>query len=115
MDTNAVQQEALKGFSPEQHSGLHPALKWGPAFAELADAITTRQALHQGGREANPILEPFADNDPLFFATKVGTGILAGLLGDHLAKRGHPGWGKFVSGIHIAVPLGAAVHNATLK
>ncbi len=100
-------------MSSPDTDGLSPALTYGPAVANLLDAITTQQALKvPGARESNPVLEPFVGNKPAFYATKIGTGLLTGFLANKLAKSGHPTWGKILAGLNIALPLGAAAHNA---
>lgn len=85
--------------------------KVGPAAASLFDAWATRDAMKRGGVEANPIMAGLAENEVALYGTKLGTGILAGIAADRLAKAGHPNWGRFVSGLNIAIPLGAGIHN----
>ena len=94
----------------EDH-GLNPALKYGPIVAQLADAYTTRRAIKAGGHEGNSAMEPFANNEAVLYASKALLGLGTGLLADHLAKSGHKTLGKILSGLSIAVPLGAAAHN----
>lgn len=102
-----------EAFMPDlpQPKGLHWSLKYGPVAANLLDAYTTERLLHSGGREGNPMMRPFVDNEPLFYLGKAGVGLLTGLLADKVARDGHPGWAKAISGIGIGVPLGAAVSN----
>ena len=94
-----------------QNAPLHPALQFGPVAASLFDAITTGIAMKRGAQEANPIMAPFAGNDPLLYGTKIASGALTGWAGNKLAKSGHRTAGKIVSGIGIGVPLGAGTHN----
>lgn len=53
-----------------------------------------------------------ARNPAAFYATKIGTGILMGLLADKIAKDGHPTLAKIIAGVNIALPLGAGASNA---
>jgi hypothetical protein len=104
---------AVPGFTHEESrpAGLHPALKYGPAAAHLADALSTLKVIQGGGRELDPVLEPFADNPAALVGTKVIGGLAMGLLADLLAKKGHRNWAKAAAGLNIGVPLGAAGLN----
>jgi hypothetical protein len=95
----------------EGERGLGAGWKYGPAAASLFDALATRDAINRGGSEANPIMAPFAENDLALIGTKVGSGLLAGYLASKLHDSGHKTAAKIVSGINVAVPLGAGIHN----
>lgn len=97
---------------PQRH-GLNPLLTLAPAAAEAFDAYSTRRALAQG-HEANPIMEPFVDKPAALYTTKIGTGLVAGLMADHLARAGHPTAAKILAGLELSLPLGAGIHNMTL-
>ena len=91
--------------------GLNPALLAAPALAQAFDAYSTRQAMKAGGREGNSVMEPFAGNEAALYATKIGSGVLIGFLANKLAKSGHRNAAKVLSGLSIAVPVGAGIHN----
>lgn len=95
----------------ENRRDIGIAWKVGPAAASLFDAWATQDAIDRGGVEANPLMAPFAHNDLALYGVKLGTGILAGIAAHKLAKAGHPTMAKVVSGLNIAVPLGAGVVN----
>lgn len=97
----------------DKRKGVHPALKWGPLLAHGLDALTTDIAINRDGKEANPILAPFAGNDAALYATKLGIGLGTGLLADHLAKKGHKTAGQIIGSINITLPIGAAAYNAS--
>jgi hypothetical protein len=91
--------------------GLNPMLVLAPAAAQAFDAYSTRQAMKAGGHEGNQFMEPFADNPAALYGSKIGSGLLIGFLADRLAKSGHRTAAKIVSGVSIALPIGAGIHN----
>ncbi len=108
-----AREAAIRAQYERETRGAGPLMTWGPAVAGLADAVSTKYALSQGGEEMNPLLAPFVDNDLAFYATKLGTGLLAGHIANKLAKSGHKNMAKVVGSLGIAVPLGAAVWNTS--
>lgn len=102
------------GAATKDKRGLNPLLVLAPAAAEAFDAYSTRRAMAGGGHEANSAMEPFAGNPAALYGTKIGTGLLAGLLADRLARSGHRTAAKIVAGLEVSIPLGAGIHNMTL-
>lgn len=94
--------------------GLNPGLILAPAAAQAFDAYSTREGMKAGGREGNPAMSPFADNEAALYGSKVGAGLLIGFLANKLAKAGHRNAAKLLSGVSIAVPVGAGIHNLQL-
>lgn len=93
--------------------GLNPLLTLGPLAAQMADAVTTQNALHSGtAHEGNPAMEPLADNPAEFYAVKAGIGLGTGLLANKLAKDGHRGLGKALDVIGIVLPSAVAIANS---
>lgn len=102
-------------------NGLSPFWKYGPAVANAFDAYATERALKAHGptgsyaAEANPTWGWAVDNEPAFYASKIGSGLLMGIVANELAKHGHPAWGKIFSGMNIAVPIGLGAHNLSAE
>lgn len=104
--------EKRLGKAPEKGHGLNAALVIGPAAANAFDAYATREMLKSGkGKEANPVMAPFADNAFALYGTKVGTGLLIGFFANKVSKAGHPTAAKVISGVSIALPVGAGINN----
>lgn len=98
----------------KNRKGIGPFLFAAPVAAQAFDAFSTQQALKRSGnREGNSFMEPFADHPAAMYATKIGTGLLAAVLADRLAKDGHPTWAKILSAVDIGVPIAAGVSNLT--
>jgi hypothetical protein len=108
--TEKTANKAVAPVAKDKH-GLNPALVLAPAAAQAFDAYSTRQAMQAGGHEGNPAMEPFADNPAALYASKIGSGLLIGFLANKLAHSGHRTAAKVLSGLSIAVPLGAGIHN----
>lgn len=56
---------------------------------QVLDAVSTRQALKAGGREANPAMTGIAGNTAALFAVKAGTAAATTYFASRLAKK-HP-------------------------
>jgi hypothetical protein len=92
--------------------GLNPVLAYiAPMGAHAFDAYSTTKALKAGGREGNPVLAPFANNEAALYISKMGAGLLIGFAADKLAKSGHRDAAKVISAISITIPLGAGINN----
>lgn len=106
----------LAAMKEPDKRGLNPLLTLGPLAAQMADAVTTQNALKDGtGREGNPALEPMVGNKAAFYGIKAGIGLGTGLLADKLARDGHRGLGKALDIVGIVLPSAVALHNATRK
>lgn len=90
--------------------GLNPILTFGPALAGLADAYTTRQNIRAGASEGDPLMRPFAYSNAIY-PVEVGAGLLAGLGGGALAKKGHRTAGTILSGAVLIPMASGAILN----
>lgn len=109
-----IEAEAAKmqQAQPKKGKGLHPAWWAGLIGANVADAITTADAVNDGrGREANPLLRGISDNAAILGLAKAGIGAGEGLLLNHLHKK-NPKGAKIGAAILTAVPALLALHNA---
>lgn len=59
------------------------------AALQIMDAVSTRKALSNGAREANPMMSGIAGNSAALFAVKAGTAAATTYLAERLAKN-HP-------------------------
>lgn len=95
-----------------EKQGLHPGLYAFPVLGNLADAITTHIAINRGAVEANPIVRPVVESSlPLFYATKLGVGLVTSVIANKLHKQGNRRTAKVISIIGGATPMGFAIHN----
>jgi uncharacterized protein DUF5658 len=81
---------------------------------QVLDVISTRHALQLGGREANPVLEPFAHSTAALVAMKAWSTVAIIYLTERLRKR-HP-----VAAVLLMVGLNAGyasvvAHNYSVK
>jgi len=79
--------------------------------AQLADLITTEQALNRGGMEANPLMRTPAARVTL--KTLATAGSIAGAR--KLFKDGHKTAGTIAALASIAIPTAAAIHNSRVR
>ncbi len=88
---------------------------WGLATgvyaSGLADWDTTRQFREQGIDEANPIMEPLADNDGALLAVKLGGGTLVNYASWSLKREGKRYWAA-PQIAWIVLNLAVSLHNA---
>ena len=107
LEAHLARQAALEDQRPDIGWGW----KVAPTAASLFDAWTTRDAMNRGGVEANPFMRGLAGNDALLYGSKAASGALMGLLAHKLGRSGHETAAKIVSGIGVAVPTAAGIHN----
>ena len=95
----------------KRRTKLDHLARWAPLAGQLADATTTAMVISRGGREVSPVMQPFTERMPLFFAAKVALGMAQMVAVDYLRKSGHPRLARvfgFVSFGFGAIP---AAHN----
>jgi anaerobic C4-dicarboxylate transporter len=64
-----------------------PALYVSYAVLQVFDVYSTRQALAQGAREANPLMAPVVRNQSAFLAVKTSAAVGTILAAEHLWKK----------------------------
>jgi hypothetical protein len=64
-----------------------PALYVSYAALQVFDVYSTRQALAQGAREANPLMQPVVKNQTTFWAVKTSAAVGTILAAEHLWKK----------------------------
>ena len=94
-EASGVPEGFMRKDEAERHhdgrrAGLHALLLAGPPMAGAADAFTTRLVLEGGGREINPLAQPFVGaGDAALYGTKVGLGLSVSALAELAARKGH--------------------------
>lgn len=92
--TDAAQTRPISIGMPEtQGVFAGPSLRRGMyvsfAALQVMDAVTTRQALNGGAREANPAMAGIVRNNAALFAVKAGSAAATAYFAERLAKN-HP-------------------------
>ena len=90
----AVQRPPVDFAGPRQDSGssltaLRRSLYVSFAALQIMDGVSTRNALNNGAREANPAMGAMANNSTAMFAVKAGTAVATTFFAEKLAKK-HP-------------------------
>lgn len=85
-----------------------------PIAGQVADILTTREALGRGFVEANPAMKGLVRNVPAFVAVKIGVGALAALSVKKLQDAGHKNAARVVSALGTLAGAGPALHNIRL-
>jgi hypothetical protein len=90
----AVQRPPVDFAGPRQDSGssltgLRRSLYVSFAALQIMDGVSTRNALNNGAREANPAMGAIAKNSTAMFAVKAGTAVATTFFAEKLAKK-HP-------------------------
>lgn len=88
--------------------------EYGPAAAQLTDALASIYGKHRGNRELNPVVAPMLENNELLFvATKVGVGLVVGKICKAVHNAGHPRAARIISGFTITVGVAPAIDNVS--
>ena len=99
--------------APESQ-GLPPGWWAGIIAGQVADAVTTSQAIARGGREVNPVMRWAAGDSTRLLVVKAGAGVgLAWVL--HRAHRDRPRAAKTAAAIVTAIGIGVAVWNRHIQ
>lgn len=80
------------------------------AALQMLDAVSTRQALRAGAREANPAMAGIAGNSAALFAVKAGTAAGTTFLAERLAKN-HPRRATILMAVLNSAYVGIVAHN----
>jgi hypothetical protein len=80
---------AIKASKTVSRPPVLPALYVSYAALQVFDVYSTRQALAQGAREANPLMEPVVRNQSAFWAVKTSAAVGTILAAEHLWKKKH--------------------------
>jgi len=96
---------ALAGCSLNNHSESEK--KWLATLAgcSVADAVTTRRVLDEGGYEMNPLIGKNPSNEELILAKSIGIGVL------YAGGQLHPDKRELLYQIGTGVYCGAALWN----
>lgn len=112
---DAVQRPPLDVVGPrDERSPGMTTLRRGMyvsfATLQIMDAVSTRRALDNGAREANPAMAGIAKNGAAMFAVKAGTAVATTLFAEKLAKK-HPKRAAILMGILNAGYAAIVLHN----
>jgi hypothetical protein len=83
----------------------------GIPAANLADLVTTDQAIRRGGSEINPLMRSPEVRYPLKVLATAGSMALA----RKLYRDGHPKAGALAAVLAIGIPTAAAIHNSRVR
>lgn len=108
------EDEVTSSTGPSTRPGALFPLYVSFVSLQVLDVISTRHALELGGREANPVLGPFAHRTAALVAMKAGSTVASIYLIERLRKR-HP-----VAAVLLMVGLnagyaGVVAHNYSVK
>jgi Domain of unknown function (DUF5658) len=78
---------AIKSSNTMSRPAALPALYVSYAALQVFDVYSTRQALAQGAREANPLMAPVVRNQSAFWAVKTSAAVGTILAAEHLWKK----------------------------
>lgn len=112
---DAAQTRPIEMAFPGDRSGFAaPALRHSlyASFGALQvlDALSTRQALRAGAREANPAMAGIANNSMALFAVKAGTAVGTTFFAERLAKK-HPRRATILMVVLNSAYAGIVAHN----
>jgi hypothetical protein len=113
--SEAVQRPPIDMAGPreERTSGLaalRRSMYVSFAALQIMDAVSTRQALNNGAREANPALGAVAKNSAAMFAVKAGTAAATTFFAEKLAKK-HPRRAAIVMAVLNVGYAAVVMHN----
>ena len=91
-----------------------PALYVSYAALQVFDVYSTRQALANGAREANPMMQPVVGNQGAFWAMKVSATAGTIMAAEHLWKKKNKTAAIAVLAASNAVAAVVAVRNASV-
>ena len=80
------------------------------AALQIMDAVSTRSALQNGAREANPAMGAVAKNSATMFAVKAGTAAATTFFAEKLARK-HPKRAAILMAVLNAGYAAVVVHN----
>ena len=111
----AVQRPPLDLARPRQDggpsmTGLRRGLYVSFAALQIMDAVSTRNALNNGAREANPAMGAIAKNSTAMFAVKAGTAAATTFFAEKLAKK-HPKRAAIVMAVLNVGYAAVVMHN----
>ena len=78
-----------RGAGPSLSTSLRRTMYVSFAALQVMDAVSTRKALSNGAREANPAMAGLVRNSAALYAVKAGTAAATTYLAERLARR-HP-------------------------
>jgi O-antigen/teichoic acid export membrane protein len=78
---------AIKSSNTMSRPAALPALYVSYAALQVFDVYSTRQALAQGAREANPLMAPVVRNQSALWAVKTSAAVGTILAAEHLWKK----------------------------
>ncbi len=111
----AVQRPPIDLAGPRQDSAsdlttLRRGLYVSFAALQVMDAVSTRNALNNGAREANPAMGAIANNSTAMFAVKAGTAVATTFFVEKLARK-HPKRAAILMAVLNAGYAAVVVHN----
>jgi hypothetical protein len=77
---------------------------------QILDAVSTRQALSAGAREANPTMSGIAGNTAALFAVKAGTAVATTFFAERVAKK-HPRRAAVLMAVLNTAYVAVVAHN----
>ena len=80
------------------------------AALQIMDAVSTRQALNNGAREANPAMAGLARNDAALFAVKAGTAAATTWFAEKLSRK-HPRGATIMMAVLNTAYAAIVAHN----
>ena len=95
---------------PSDLTTLRRGLYVSFAALQIMDAVSTRNALNNGAREANPAMGAVAKNSAALFAVKAGTAAATTFFAEKLAKK-HPKRAAIVMAVLNAGYAAVVMHN----
>ena len=113
---DAAQRAPIQiALPPDNHGGLAaPSLRRSMYVSfgalQVLDAVSTRQALSAGGREANPPMAGLARNTAALFAVKAGTAAVTTFFAERLAKN-HPRRATVLMAVLNSAYVAIVAHN----
>ena len=111
----AVQRPPLDIAGPRQDggsslTGVRRSLYVSFAALQIMDAVSTRKALSNGAREANPAMGAIAKNSTAMFAVKAGTAAATTFFAEKLARK-HPKRAAIVMAVLNVGYAAVVMHN----
>ena len=112
----AVQRPPIDLAGPRPDSGpsgmttLRRGMYVSFAALQIMDAVSTRTALQNGAREANPAMGAVAKNSAAMFAVKAGTAAATTFFAEKLARK-HPKRAAILMAVLNAGYAAVVVHN----
>ena len=108
MDLTGPRSEGMEGSSGL--TALRRGMYASFAALQIMDGVSTRTALNNGAREANPAMGAIAKNSTAMFAVKAGTAVATTFFAEKLAKK-HPKRAVILMAVLNAGYAAVVMHN----